>query len=414
MSRSSRRKPTVISLFSGAGGLDYGLEAAGFETRIATDIDPDSCATLRANRHWPVIEDDVFSVPAAALLETGELSAGEADLLVGGPPCQPFSKSGYWASGDSLRLEDPRAATLLAFMRIWQETLPKVVLLENVRGFAYRGKSEALDFILDAVRHINATTESAYRPALAVLQAADYGVPQLRERFFLVAARDGRKFVYPPPTHCDLRGHTSPLVPDERRPWTTAWDAIGNVQPAADEDLEVRGKWASLLPSIPEGENYLFHTERGAGLPLFGWRRRYWSFLLKLAKNRPSWTVQAQPGPAVGPFHWTSRRLSLRELSRLQTFPDDVNVVGSRTSAQRQIGNAVPSLLTEVLGRAIRDQLLGEPVRDTPLTLLPAAASVCPRPEDTTPVPDQYLHLVGHDTPHPGNGKGRAAIGRQR
>ena len=123
-----------------------------------------------------------------------------------------------------------------------------------------------------------------------------------------------------------------------------------------EEDLTVRGKWADLLPSIPEGSNYLHHTDRGEGMPLFGWRRRYWTFLLKLAKNRPSWTIQAQPGPAVGPFHWSNRRLSVRELSRLQTFPDDVNIVGGKGSAQKQLGNAVPSLLAEVIGRAIRQQ----------------------------------------------------------
>jgi DNA (cytosine-5)-methyltransferase 1 len=125
------------------------------------------------------------------------------------------------------------------------------------------------------------------------------------------------------------------------------------------EDLAVKGKWADLLPSIPEGENYLWHTDRGGGMPLFGWRRCYWSFLLKLAKDKPSWTIQAQPGPAIGPFHWANRRLSMRELCRLQTFPDDVVVTGARGSVQRQLGNAVPSLLAEVFARAIRTQLLG-------------------------------------------------------
>ena len=413
MSRGTRRPPTVVSLFSGAGGLDYGLESAGFETRVGIDLDHDSCETVRANRPWPVIEDDIFNVPTLELLGAADLRAEDVDLLCGGPPCQPFSKSGYWARGDSLRLEDPRAATLLAFMRVWEEALPKVVVFENVRGFAYRGKSEALDFILDQVRRINAVTESAYRPSIAILQAADHGVPQQRERFFLVASRDGRELRFPEPTHSGASRPGSPPTADELRPWTTAWDAIGEIEPDADEDLQVRGKWAGLLPSIPEGENYLFHTERGGGLPLFGWRRRYWSFLLKLAKNRPSWTVQAQPGPAVGPFHWDSRRLSLRELCRIQTLPDDVAVVGGRTSAQRQIGNAVPSLLAEVLGRAIREQLLDQPANGRPPRLLPATSAPCP-PETPGVVPEEYMHLVGHDTAHPGEGKGRAAVGRRR
>src|SRR5206468_6143085 len=128
--------------------------------------------------------------------------------------------------------------------------------------------------------------------------------------------------------------------------YLTAWDAIGDFsQDSNDPDLAISGKWADLLPTIPEGKNYLWHTPRGGGEPLFGWRTRYWNFLLKLAKDQPSWTIQAQPGPAVGPFHWKSRRLSTRELCRLQTFPDDVVIVGDRMSLHRQVGNAVPSLL---------------------------------------------------------------------
>src|SRR5207249_5448445 len=146
------------------------------------------------------------------------------------------------------------------------------------------------------------------RPVAAVLNAASYGVPQLRSRFFFVAGRDGQRFVSPPATHGPPSDEAL-LIPGGLEPYRTAWDAIGGLEPEAGEDVEVRGKWAELLPSIPEGQNYLWHTSRGEGLPLFGWRRRYWNFLLKLAKDRPSWTLQAQPGPAVGPFHWTSRRL---------------------------------------------------------------------------------------------------------
>src|SRR4051794_30364693 len=108
----------LISLFSGAGGMDYGFEAAGFETAVALEFDHDCCETLRRNRRWPVIERSIFDVPTAELLEVGGLKAGEADLLIGGPPCQPFSKSGYWAKGDSKRLDDPRADTLAAYMRM--------------------------------------------------------------------------------------------------------------------------------------------------------------------------------------------------------------------------------------------------------------------------------------------------------
>ena len=127
--------------------------------------------------------------------------------------------------------------------------------------------------------------------------------------------------------------------------------------------LNPTGKWAGLLKSIPEGKNYLWHTPRGAGEPLFGWRTRYWSFLLKLAKDRPSWTIQAAPGPATGPFHWKSRLLSIEEVARLQTFPIDYEFTGDRRSMLRQIGNAVPCAIGELLGLEIRRQLLGKHVR---------------------------------------------------
>jgi DNA (cytosine-5)-methyltransferase 1 len=172
------------------------------------------------------------------------------------------------------------------------------------------------------------------------------------------------------------------------------------------------GKWADLLPSIPEGENYLWHTARGGGLPLFGWRTRFWSFLLKLAKDRPSWTIQAQPGPATGPFHWTNRRLSSQELCRLQTFPNGLQFDCSRNDVQRMLGNAVPSLLAEVIARAIREQLLGQPMKRRELKLLPPRRRSVPRPERLTEVPLAYHSLVGHHADHPGEGLGNRA--RQR
>src|SRR5438034_362028 len=105
-------KLTAISLFTGAGGLDYGFEAAGFRTAVAVDLDPRCCNTLRCNRGWPVIERDIASVPTEDLLSAAKLEPGEADVLIGGPPCQPFSKSGFWATGEAKRLADPRATTL--------------------------------------------------------------------------------------------------------------------------------------------------------------------------------------------------------------------------------------------------------------------------------------------------------------
>jgi DNA (cytosine-5)-methyltransferase 1 len=335
---------------------------------------------------------------------------GEADALIGGPPCQPFSKSGYWASGDTLRLDDPRAGTLGAFLRVLRDTQPKTFLLENVPGLAYRTKSEGIELIKTTIRKINRDCGTSYALTVGAVNAADYGVPQTRERVFVIGSREGTPFTFPPPTHAQK---DSQQLSPPRKLYATAWDAIGDLENSDDPSLRVRGKWADLLPSIPEGENYLWHTERGSGLPLFGWRRRYWSFLLKLSKTLPSWTIQAQPGPAIGPFHWKSRRLSARELCRLQTFPDSYTVLGSLASAQRQIGNAVPSALAEVVARAMRCQLLGDAVSlDSQLT--PSPRQPVPGPEPALTAPFKYRHLVGNHEAHPGTGKGYAATQRKK
>lgn len=404
------RRPTLISLFSGAGGLDYGFEAAGFRTGAALEVDHDCCETLRANRSFPVFEKSIFDVSTAEMLEAADSKRGDLDLVIGGPPCQPFSKSGYWASGDTKRLADPRAGTLGAYLRVVEEALPRAFVMENVEGLAYSEKNEGLRFVLAMIQEINRRQRVRYVPAFRVLCAADYGVPQLRYRLFLVAARDGHPFRFPAPTHAESSDQEQRSLVELPR-YRTAWDAIGDVVPGATEDLAMRGRWAGLLPSIPEGANYLWHTQRGGGMPLFGWRRRFWSFLLKLAKDRPSWTIQAQPGPGTGPFHWNNRRLSMRELCRLQTFPDDVNVTGSYRAVHRQVGNAVPSLLAEVIGRAVSTQLLGQTSTCESLKLLPPVRTPVPAPEPVHAVPKRYRELRGEHTAHPGTGKGFRAVG---
>src|SRR5262249_40708330 len=157
--------------------------------------------------------------------------------------------------GEAGRLRDPRARTLTAYLRIVERTLPRAFLLENVAGMAFSGRDEGLVSFLDAIEAINRRTGSKYRPSFCVLNAADYGVPQIRHRLFVVAARDGTTFRFPEPL----------LSPAHYR---TAWDALGDLE-APDENLAPTGKWGDLLPSVPEGANYLFHTPRGGGEPLF-------------------------------------------------------------------------------------------------------------------------------------------------
>lgn len=406
------KKKTIISLFTGAGGLDLGFEAAGFETVVAVEMDDHCVETLRFNRSWPVIHNDIHAVSSSALLKTAGLKKKEATLLIGGPPCQPFSKSGFWATGESKRLADPRASTLDEYLRILEDSLPEAFLLENVAGLAYKGKAEGLEYLLGRVHEINLRQKSNYQVEMLRVNAAEYGVPQIRERMLLVAHRDGLRFGELLPTHSWHRKteQQKELFDSGLLPPTTAWDAIGHLPTPKDSSLSIKGKWANLLPTIPEGQNYLFHTDRGEGEAIFGWRRRFWNFLLKLSKDKPSWTLTAQPGPATGPFHWDNRHLSAPELAAIQTFPSDYEILGSRAEAQKQVGNAVPSALAELVGLKMRARFFGEPEFEASVaSLIPKKQKNIPVPNRPTRIPKEYQDLIGEHSAHPGTGKGYGA-----
>jgi len=398
----------VVSLFSGCGGLDYGFEAAGFSVCFANDYDKFSCDTLRLNHtenvlHAPV--EDVTSDEVRRIVGTRKWAC---DVLVGGPPCQPFSKSAYWSKGDTLRLDDPRANTLSQYFRFVEDLCPSVFLLENVHGLNYDGKAEGFEYIIDRIKEINIRRGTRYAPSWSVLNVAHYGIPQLRVRFFLVACRTGKRFHFPKPTHMPAEEAAATLFGGMGfEPHVSTWEAIGGIAEDKSQKLEIGGKWADLLPSIPEGENYLWHTDRKGGLPLFGWRTRYWSFLLKFAKRLPSWTLQAQPGSAIGPFHWKNRKLSWQEMAAIQTFPKTFKIDAPRTEIQRQIGNAVPSLMSEILAREIACQFFDRSFVK-PLTLSISRCESIPDPEPIHEVPGKYLHLIGDHAAHPGTGKGKS------
>jgi DNA (cytosine-5)-methyltransferase 1 len=393
----------MLSLFSGAGGLDVGLQTAGFACALSVEMDEDARDTLAVNHPDLRLAEpgDIHGLNPHDLLEQAEVATGEVALLAGGPPCQPFSKSANWANQGSAGMRDPRASTLDAYLDVVAALRPQVLLLENVRGLVSESNGAgAMGVLREGIDAINESCASNYLLQVLHVNAADYGVPQQRERVLLIASIDGKPLVLPEPTHGDG---------GER--WATTWDAIGDLDSKVSSlELEPSGKWADLLPSIPEGLNYLWHTPRGGGEPLFGWRTRYWSFLLKLAKAKPSWTIQAAPGPATGPFHWHNRLLSVQELARLQTFPDGYQFMGNRRSIQRQIGNAVPCAIGELLGREIRRQLLDDATADGALTLIPSHREDCPPPEAAEDVPSKYLKMRRDHPSHPGTGLGPGRV----
>jgi DNA (cytosine-5)-methyltransferase 1 len=376
MSKDSRLP--VVSLFSGAGGLDLAAERCAETPRwrgegteekppsplkivVATDYDAQALATLSKNSpSTTTVCGDIRQTSTEEILEAGGLSVGDAALVIGGPPCTPFSKSGFWLE-EKRNSADPNASLLDEYIRVIKEARPEAFVLENVQGLTYKTHKAQFDRLLAGLR------ELGYNPAWKVLLAADYGVPQLRRRVFVVGRRDGKKFNFPPTTHSGWSERDQVIDPT-KLPYVTTRQVLGDLLSGQPEDEEiVEGEFAELAAEVPAGQNYLWHTSRYGGRDVFKWRSRYWTFLLRLDPERPSTTLQAQPGPWVGPFHWENvqnaagqqrvRRLRLPEMLRIMTFPDDFDIVGSRSDAQRQLGNAVPVELGKVVLRALTEQL---------------------------------------------------------
>lgn len=341
----------AISLFSGAGGLDLGAELAGYVVRAAVERDRDPAATMEKNfAHLasPVIRNDILNVPTREILRAAGLRGrSRPDLLIGGPPCTPFSKSGFWLEWKRAGL-DPDASLLQAYTRVLAEAKPRAFVLENVYALTYNNRASRPAY----ERLLREIDGAGYTWRAKVLHAADYGVPQARPRLFIIGVRKGlAQPELPEPTHGGSweRRYTGSV----QRSHVTAGEALNGLVTEPESTEVLGGQYGHLLADIPPGDNYLYYTiKRGHPQPIFEWRSRYWSFLLKLDPARPSPTIQAQPGPNVGPFHWDNRRLRVGEVKRLFTFPDDFDLVGSRGSVQAQLGNSVaPALARQVVER---------------------------------------------------------------
>ena len=346
----------VLSIYSGGGGIDVGFRRAGYRVCLSTDNWKTACATLEKNQVGMAVKCcDIRKIDYAAELGKIGLAADSVDVLAGGPPCPAYSKSRFYLTGKKRALEDENSYTLHEYFRAMRETAPRVFFFENVFGFVYKPHREALDLLKAQAGALG--YELSYR----VVNSADYGVPQIRERFICVGVRRdfGKKFVFPEETHCPPDKPT--LLAGA--PWVTCGDALGDLDCDLPEDADMAAgsKHHELLKLIPPGDNYLYFTaERGHPEPLFKWRSRYWSFLLKLSPEKPSWTIQASFSNNMGPFHWKSRFLRISEIKRIQTFPDGYELCGSFRDQWRQVGNAVPPLLVEKIALAVKEQYFRE------------------------------------------------------
>ena len=350
-------KNNVVSIFSGGGGIDCGFKNAGFEICFSTDFWQPACDTLENNKVGQlVICEEIRKIDYDKELKKIGIGKKDIDVLVGGPPCPAYSKSRFYRTEKKRALEDENSFTLYEYFRALGELRPKVFFFENVFGFIYKPHKAAFDYLKEQ------SDKYGYNITYRVVNTADYGIPQTRERFICVGVRRdlNKNFIFPEPKYCNPDKKNNEENKD-KLPWITCGEVIGDLDYdlPEDKDKQAGSKHKELLKLIPPGDNYLFFTEkRGYPEPKFKWRSRYWTFLLKLSPNRPSWTIQASFSNNMGPFHWKNRFLRINEIKRIQTFSDDYEFSGNFKEQWRQIGNAVPVKMAQIIAEEIHKQLL--------------------------------------------------------
>lgn len=340
-------QPKVLSIFSGAGGLDIGFHRAGFNVVACIDIDSDSCSSLELNRGTFLTPDTLVFNSDITQIDFEQLynRVGAVDFVIGGPPCQSFSAAGRRAGGVT-GVNDTRGSLFWYYCKLLEQFQPSGFLFENVRGILQANKSKDWNIIQ------NSFAELGYILSYRVLDAADYGVPQHRERVIMVGHKR-ESFLFPRPTH----------GPDsvDKTPYVTSGDVISDLDDPNEVVPPYGGKYGDLLPEIPPGLNYSHFTERmGHPKPRFAWRSRFSGFLYKLDPDKPSKTIVTQQGRYDGPFHWKNRKLTINELKRIQSFPDSYELYGSNISQIRQIGNSVAPLFGYELAKAVMNQYFEE------------------------------------------------------
>jgi len=329
----------ILSLFSGGGGLDVAFRDAGFHAIQMIELDARYVETLTVNAQAGQRFEG--SLPRCMdIRDFSPLENSPIDFIIGGPPCQTFSAAGRRASGVS-GLDDPRGNLFREYVHILGQLKPRGFLFENVYGIIGAQGGKAWEEILHAFQSLGYTI--SYR----ILDTADYGVPQHRERLIIVGTRE-KPFQFPRPTH-------GPDSSDQRQYYIPGLAIQGVMD---NKPKEVGGRHGYLLKDIPPGLNYSFYTEEmGHPTPHFSWRSKFSDYLYKAAPDMPIRTLKAQGGQYTGPFHWENRAFSIDELKRLQTFPDSYLLVGGQLVATQQIGNSVPPHFARMLAIAVLEQV---------------------------------------------------------
>lgn len=370
VSRKDWRDCFALSLFSGAGGMDLGVHEAGFNVLASLEIDPHCCETLRAWKKkkrlkTQIIENDITQVDPSELIKNLGLEPGQLDLLFGGPPCQAFSQIGAQKS-----LGDARGMLLFQMVRFAKVFRPKAVLIEQVKGLL--GAKDMNDTKGGVFRELLANLRSiGYEPKFQVLNAAQYGVPQLRERVFIVSMPGSNNFIFPSPDYTE-ESKDSNLF--QLNPYIT----VGDVLKGLSKPPIQNGKPLSLripnhvdvtpkgdrrrISGVPEGEwlsaqAHLPAEQRG------GLTQKDSTKYRRLSRKKPSLTLRC--GEIF--FHPTQDRyLTPREYLRLHGYPNDYVLMGPVRSRSgrvrfldqhRQVANSVPPPVALRLARNIKEAL---------------------------------------------------------
>ena len=347
-----KRKPIILDLFSGCGGLSKGFMDAGYEVALGVDNEPQSLKTFKLNHgNSDILELDLFEKDSMQKIKKA-LTGKKPDVIVGGPPCQGFSLTG------TRNFDDKRNHLYLSMIDAVKEFKPKAFLVENVPGLTRLYGGTVKDEI------IKRFTELGYTVSMQILCAADYGVPQMRKRVVFIGLKKGLgKFEFPKPL----------LDPDH---YVSSSDALGDLPsrekdfgdekdtytslPRTDYQKKMRGKQKvlmnhvatkhtdlvkSIIAQVPEGGN---HKDLPKGV---GGNRNFNEAWTRYHSKKPSRTIDTGHR---NHFHYKYNRVpTVRENARLQSFPDDFEFIGTRTSQNRQVGNAVPPLLGYNIARQL-------------------------------------------------------------
>lgn len=354
----------AISLFSGAMGLDLGVEKAGFNIRVCCEMNRHACDTIRCNTSIPVLEGDITLMESKQILETADADAKDIDLIVGGPPCQAFSSAGRQRG-----LADMRGNVIVQYLRILSDIRPKFFVLENVRGLLSAKLNVIPDGFEDKVNLIDKNgsvlyylsqkfRQLGYTISFALFNAANYGVPQIRERMIVFGHLGKERIPLPAPTHSE--DGSGGLIP-----WVTLKEALdGLPQCPESEYLPLREKTKKFVSMLDDGQNWtnlspeIAREALGKAYDLPGGKT---GFLRRLSWDRPSPTLVTSPTmPATLLCHPSELRpLSVKEYARIQQFPDNWHFCGKIADVYKQIGNAVPVGLGYMAAKNIVDFING-------------------------------------------------------